>query len=229
MNSGELHKAEALIRWNHPENGLVSPEKFIKVAEETKLITKIGDWVFDEGITSLNLLRDTFGAEFQLSINASPVQFSDPTSQILEWHKQIKQHDIQGSSIVIEITEGLLMESSNEGLSALLSFRDAGIEVALDDFGTGYSSLSYIQQYDIDYLKIDREFVKNLPESDDSYVLCESIIVMAHKLGIKVIAEGIETEAQKKALVAMGCDFGQGFLFSRPIPLEEFIKLPSSL
>ena len=229
LNSGELHKAEALIRWNHPENGLVSPEKFIKVAEETKLITKIGDWVFDEGITSLNLLRDTFGAEFQLSINASPVQFSDPTSQILEWHKQIKQHDIQGSSIVIEITEGLLMESSNEGLSALLSFRDAGIEVALDDFGTGYSSLSYIQQYDIDYLKIDREFVKNLPESDDSYVLCESIIVMAHKLGIKVIAEGIETEAQKKALVAMGCDFGQGFLFSRPIPLEEFIKLPSSL
>ncbi len=120
------------------------------------------------------------------------------------------------------------MNSSDENLSTLLSYRDAGIQVALDDFGTGYSSLAYIQEYDIDYLKIDRQFVKNLLSSSDSYVLCESIIVMAHQLGIKVIAEGVETEKQKETLKAMGCDYAQGYLFSKPVPIEQFKRLPVS-
>lgn len=225
LATGELNKAEALIRWNHPINGTVSPATFIPVAEDTRLITPIGNWVFDEGCRSIRALQNTFGENFQLSINVSPAQFSDNNSNLLQWISQLRQLGIKNTSIVLEITEGLLMNSSEESLSTLLNFRDAGIQVALDDFGTGYSSLSYIQEYDIDYLKIDREFVKNLPESQDSYVLCESIIVMAHKLGIKVIAEGIETEEQRQTLQRMGCDYGQGYLFSRPIPLGEFIQL----
>lgn len=225
LATGELNKAEALIRWNHPINGTVSPVTFIPVAEDTRLITPIGNWVFDEGCRSIRALQNTFGENFQLSINVSPAQFSDNNSNLLQWISQLRQLGIKNTSIVLEITEGLLMNSSEESLSTLLNFRDAGIQVALDDFGTGYSSLSYIQEYDIDYLKIDREFVKNLPESQDSYVLCESIIVMAHKLGIKVIAEGIETEEQRQTLQRMGCDYGQGYLFSRPIPLGEFIQL----
>ncbi len=129
------------------------------------------------------------------------------------------------SSIVVEITEGLLMDNKGKSLSALLHFMDAGFQVSLDDFGTGYSSLAYIQEYDIDYLKIDRHFVQQLNGPADSAILCESIIVMAHKLGIEVIAEGVETLEQQQALADMGCDYVQGYLYSRPIPLAKFIQL----
>ena len=223
LKTGKIQKAEALIRWNHPLRGVVLPCEFIPLAEETRLISGIGEWVFNEGCRSLKQLHQAFGFDFELSINVSPVQFVDSKSGLLPWLDKLAGQGLSAGSIVIEITEGLLMTSSEESLSTLLHFRDAGIQVALDDFGTGYSSLAYMQQYDIDYLKIDREFVRQLPESPDSSVLCESIIVMAHRLGIKVVAEGIETKAQAKALTEMGCDYAQGYLYSKPIPLNEFI------
>lgn len=225
LDDAKLLKAEALIRWNHPERGLLSPDYFIPIAEETRLISKLGDWVFEEACRALSAIHKLAGQGFQLSINVSPVQFSDSESYVAKWPERLKQLQIAGSSIVIEITEGLLMNSDEVSLSALLGFRDAGIQVSLDDFGTGYSSLAYIREYDIDYLKIDRQFVTNLPGSSDSYTLCESIIVMAHKLGIKVIAEGVETEAQRDALKDMGCDYAQGYLFSKPLPLDDFLAL----
>jgi len=224
LQSGTITKAEALIRWNHPEQGIVPPAEFIPALEDTKLITRVGGWVLEDGRDSIQQLKEKYGPDFQLSINVSPVQFADTEQGLQKWLKQLRELGVEGNSIVIEITEGLFMESSEENLSTLLNFRDAGIQVALDDFGTGYSSLAYIQQYDIDFLKIDREFVKNLPESEDSQILCESIIAMAHQLGIKVIAEGIETNKQRKALLEMGCDYGQGYFFSKPVPLEEFLN-----
>ncbi|WP_293266245.1 EAL domain-containing protein [Neptunomonas sp.] len=224
LTTGKAYKAEALIRWNHPVHGLVPPCDFIPLAEETRLITGIGEWVFNEGCRSLKQLQQAFGPDFELSINVSPVQFLESETGLLPWLEKLTEYGINASSLVIEITEGLLMTSSEESLSTLINFRDAGIQVALDDFGTGYSSLAYIQQYDIDYLKIDREFVRQLPESIDSSVLCESIVVMAHRLGIKVIAEGIETKGQEKVLAQMKCDYAQGYLYSKPIPLSEFIS-----
>ena len=126
------------------------------------------------------------------------------------------------SGITVEITEGLLLDASPAILNQLLTFRDAGIQVALDDFGTGYSSLSYLRKFDIDYLKIDRSFVTDLDIKSDNLALCEAIILMAHKLGLKVIAEGVESHKQCDLLKAAGCDFAQGYLFSKPVPAEEF-------
>ena len=126
------------------------------------------------------------------------------------------------SGITVEITEGLLLDASPAILNQLLTFRDAGIQVALDDFGTGYSSLSYLRKFDIDYLKIDRSFVTDLDIKSDNLALCEAIILMAHKLGLKVIAEGVESHKQCDLLKAAGCDFAQGYLFSKPVPVEEF-------
>ena len=131
----------------------------------------------------------------------------------------------EGQNIVIEITEGLLLKAATSVTDKLLKFRDAGIQVAIDDFGTGYSSLSYLKKFDIDYLKIDKLFVDNLETDVDDMVLCEAIIVMAHKLGLKVIAEGVETEAQRNLLTNAGCDYAQGYLFSRPVSPEALEAL----
>src|SRR5262249_40114269 len=134
----------------------------------------------------------------------------------------LRQLDLSGQHIVIEITEGLLLRAENHVMDKLLRFRGAGIKLAIDDFGTGYSALAYLKKFCIDYLKIDKTFVQNMETDGNDVVLVEAIIAMAHKLGIQVIAEGVETDGQRRMLMAMGCDFGQGYLFSRPVPASEF-------
>lgn len=225
LHSGNVHKAEALIRWQHPTHGLVSPAAFIPIAEETGMISSIGDWIFRTAAGQAGRWRTAHQPNFQISINVSPIQFKDEPASLVNWFEHMAKLDLSGHSIVVEITEGLLMDTSDAVTDKLLAFRDAGMQVALDDFGTGYSSLSYIKKFDIDYLKIDQSFVRNLaPESSDM-ALCEAIIVMAHKLGLKVIAEGVETSQQRDLLLEAGCDYAQGYLFSRPIPAEEFEAL----
>lgn len=162
--------------------------------------------------------------EFQISVNVSPVQFNDKSGKYKAWRQQIKSLGLSGKSIVVEITEGLLLEASDLIKEKLIEYRDAGIQVALDDFGTGYSSLSYLKKFDIDYIKIDQSFVRNLSLNSGELALCEAMVVMAHKLGMTVIAEGVETEAQRDLLIEIGCDYAQGYLFSRPLPMEEFEK-----
>ncbi|WP_421870234.1 EAL domain-containing protein [Motiliproteus sp.] len=228
LKSRQLCKAEALIRWNHPQKGLIRPDAFIPLAEEVFLISAIGEWVFDEACCAVKQLRSRYGDDFQISVNLSPAQFSTSDHNLLHWLPKLEQQGLDGSAIVAEITEGLLMNSDEASLEKLLAFRDGGIQVALDDFGTGYSSLAYIQEYDIDYIKIDQAFVRNLSADSDSFALCEAIIVMAHKLGIKVIAEGIETEQQLELLIAANCDYGQGYLFSKPLEMETFNQLPQA-
>ena len=225
LQTGAIHKAEALIRWQHPTQGMISPMAFIPVAEETGMITGIGDWVFKEAAKQAKLWRLSHNADFQISVNVSPVQFKDENYSPADWFEHLKQLGLTGQCVVVELTEGLLMEVNPAVNAKLLALRDAGMQVAIDDFGTGYSSLSYIKTFDIDYLKIDQSFVRNLTPNSDDLALCEAIIVMAHKLWLKVIAEGVETELQRELLQSAGCDYAQGYLFSRPVPAEEFDAL----
>jgi diguanylate cyclase (GGDEF)-like protein len=222
LASGNIHKAEALIRWQHPERGLINPAEFITLAEESGMIIEIGDWVFREAARQVQRLRATHHPEFQISVNKSPVQFHNDERYFQNWLPYLQQLGLPGQSMKIEITEGLLLDATATVKDKLLDLRDAGIQVALDDFGTGYSSLSYLKKFDIDYIKIDRSFVNNLTATSDEMALCVAIIVMAHKLGLKVIAEGIETLAQRHLLAAAGCDYGQGHLFAPPLPSHEF-------
>lgn len=222
LQKNSVYKAELLLRWSHPERGFVSPADFIPLAEETGLIIEIGDWVFKEALQQVKDWRSQLDEQFQISVNASPIQFQDATSKLNEWTQLLEQYEVAGSSVAVEITESLLMQSGAQVTDTLKGFRDAGLNISLDDFGTGYSSLSYLRQLDIDFLKIDQSFVRHLRPSSNELALCEAIITMAHKLGIKVIAEGIETEEQRRLLMNAECDFGQGYLFSKPVPAAQF-------
>lgn len=222
LATGKVCKAEALLRWQHPDRGIVSPGEFIPLAEESGLIIQIGNWVFQEAVKQTKQWHDNGHTNFQVSINTSPVQFRDSKIDFSEWFAFLEQLDLPGNSLNVEITEGLLMESRGEVMGKLLAFRDAGVFVSLDDFGTGYSSLAYLKKFDIDYLKIDQSFVANLSPGSDDFALCEAIIVMAHKLNLEVIAEGIETREQSDLLTAAGCDFGQGYFYSKPVSTDEF-------
>jgi diguanylate cyclase (GGDEF)-like protein/PAS domain S-box-containing protein len=224
LNTGLLYKAEALIRWLHPELGFISPSEFIPIAEKTGHIVEIGNWVFLQATNQVRRFRDILHPEFQISINKSPLQFVDEADNKMEWFKHLEMLGLPGKSVVVEITEGMLMEARNEIIQQLLSYRDNGIQVAIDDFGTGYSSLSYLKKFDIDFIKIDQSFVRSLRSDSNDLILCEAITVMAHKLGLKVVAEGIESEEQLRLLRQVGCDYGQGYLFSKPITAEKFEK-----
>ena len=223
LKTGQTEKAEALLRWHHPARGLVSPQEFIHLAEETGMINTIGDWVFTQSVQKANQWSNRFNSEFQVSVNMSPAQFKlETTAFISAWQACMQGLDVSGKNIIVEITEGLLLDADPDVIDKLLWLRDAGIQVAIDDFGTGYSSLSYLKKFDIDYLKIDKTFVKNLESNVNDIALCSAMIVMAHTLGLKVIAEGVETEDQKKILSDADCDFAQGYLFSRAVPADDF-------
>ena len=221
VTTGHIHKAEALLRWDHPERGVIEPEHFIPIAEETGLIVQLGDWVFHEAARWAARWAALIPG-FQVSVNVSPVQFrSEAAGSRESWIARARDPSMPRRSLVIEITEGLILHSDVDALSVLASLRDAGIEVAIDDFGTGYSSLAYLHRFDVDLLKIDQAFVSSLDKDESETALCEAIIVMAHKLGVKVVAEGVESQQQADLLARAGCDSMQGYLYSRPIPPEQ--------
>ncbi len=225
LSNGEIHKAEALLRWEHPKRGLISPAEFIPIAEETGLISEIGEWVFQEAARQVKSWRASYDKDFQISVNTSPIQYHDANNRLNMWIKYLRTLGLPGTAVVAEITEGVLMDTHSEIVERLQAFRDVGIQVSLDDFGTGYSSLSYLRKFDIDYIKIDQSFVRNMKSDSKDIALCDAIIAMAHKLDIKVIAEGIETEEHRDLLTASGCDYGQGYLFSKPVVPKAFQKL----
>ena len=222
LSTGHIRKAEALIRWHHAQMGPISPLEFIPIAETSGLIHHIGDWVFEQSLLYVQKWRKYFHPEFQISVNQSPVEFQADDGRYAGWIQKMRHLNLPGQAIVIEITEGLLLDASTKIFNQLLQFRDAGIAVAIDDFGTGYSSLSYLNKFDIDYLKIDQSFVRNLAPGSSENALSEAMIMMAHKLGLRVIAEGVETEEQRAMLSLATCDFAQGYLFAKPLPPEEF-------
>ncbi len=216
-----IYKAEALIRWQHPIDGLIDPNQFITIAEETGLIIPIGNWVFSEALKQVNQWRQSIHVDFQISVNTSPVQFKDEAGlkALIDY---LEKYELLKNSIIIEITEGLVLETKSEVKRQLSEFRHAGIQIAIDDFGTGYSSLAYLKKFDVDFIKIDRSFVANIKDNSDEMVLCKAIIVMAHTLGLKVIAEGVETAEQEKLLIEAGCDYGQGYFYSKPLSSADF-------
>lgn len=225
LATGEINKVEALIRWQHPVRGLISPGEFIPVAEGTNFISDIGNLSFKQAARQVAIWRKKYNPHFQISVNISAAQFRQQTDFFQCWKNQLTQLQLSGSGITLEITEGLLLDASEAVKKLLYDFNEAGIEVAIDDFGTGYSSLSYIKKFDIDYIKIDKSFVANMSPGSSDMALCEAIVSMAHKLGLKVIAEGVETELQSELLTEMGCDFAQGYFFSKPLPADELDKL----
>jgi diguanylate cyclase (GGDEF)-like protein/PAS domain S-box-containing protein len=222
LASGRIHKAEALVRWKHPEQGFISPAAFIPVAEETGAIHEIGNWVFQEAAQRIKAWRSTYDPDFQVSINKSPVQFLAEGAVKNEWLEYLRQQEVTPKGVVIEITEGVLLKANANCYERLHHLRQAGMQVAIDDFGTGYSSLAYLKRFEIDYLKLDKSFVDNLETDASDHALSEAIIVMAHKLGIRVVAEGVESEAQRTILKKIGCDYAQGYLFAKPMPADEF-------
>lgn len=226
---GQIVKAEALIRWRHPRLGFISPAEFIPIAERSGLIINIGEWVFKEACQHLQQLKQYFHPDFQISVNMSPVQLAEQGSIFQDWHSALEKRGLKGRDLVVEITEGVMMTSSDEIKQRLLSCRELGIELALDDFGTGYSSLAYIRQFEIDYLKIDRSFVDNLEKDGNAQLICEAMISIAHKLKIQVVAEGVEEPGQAQLLKRMGCDYFQGYMISKPIPIQDLLHMPNQL
>ncbi|SHG72403.1 EAL domain-containing protein [Massilia sp. CF038] len=219
LATGAIHKAEALLRWRHPVRGNVSPVEFIPVAEQTGMIVPIGDWVFQRATEQAAVWRERIDPQFQISVNLSPAQLrhvGNGGHRLPAWQPPVSAG--ASACAILEITENILLESNKAIMAQLQSMREAGVQLAIDDFGTGYSALSYLRKFHIDYLKIDRSFVTRLAANSDDLSMCEAIIAMAHKLDIKVIAEGIERAEQRDLLTQAGCDYGQGFLFAGPLP-----------
>jgi diguanylate cyclase (GGDEF)-like protein/PAS domain S-box-containing protein len=227
LRTGLVHKAEALIRWNHPQLGMISPAQFIPLAESSGLILEIGDWVIREAMRTACRLRATSAPSLQIGVNQSPVQFRQDGDRVHQRLAYMQTLGLPANALVVEITEGLLMDAGSAVNSSLDALTKAGISLSMDDFGTGYSSLSYLKKFPLKFLKIDQSFVRDLESDPSDRAVCEAIIVMAHKLGLLVIAEGVETPWQRNWLIGAGCDFGQGYLFARPMSernLDIFLR-----
>jgi diguanylate cyclase (GGDEF)-like protein/PAS domain S-box-containing protein len=213
LRSGAIVKAEALVRWNHPRGGLILPETFIGLAEQSGLIGEIGSWVLGEAVAHARQWSALLGRPFQISVNKSAVEFMS-LAMMKSWDSDLDVLGLARDQIAVEITEGILLNDTGAVRDRLAMLKRTGVQFAIDDFGIGYSSMSYLKKFKVDFLKIDQSFVKDMMHSTDSGIFAETIIVMAHKLGLKVIAEGVETCEQRDWLKAMECDYAQGFLFS---------------
>lgn len=220
--SGAILRAEALLRWRHPQRGLLSPVDFLQYAESGGLIAEIGDWVLREAVRQVKYWQQTLDPGFQICINKSPLEFRSDAAFYQGWAEHMAQQGLLARSIVIDITEGVLLDETRGVPERLRQLRAMGLELALDDFGTGYASLACLRNFDIDYLKIDPSFVHAM--ADGELALCEAIIALAHKLGLRVVAEGVETEQQRALLAGAGCDDAQGHLFS-PALLPQQLAL----
>jgi diguanylate cyclase (GGDEF)-like protein/PAS domain S-box-containing protein len=225
LQTGLVERAEALLRWQHPERGLLNPVDFLPYAESSGLMIEIGDWVFRQAAAQVKEWQAELAPAFQVSINQSPVQFRGEAALYQGWLDYVEQLALPPRSIVIEISEGVLLDGASQISERLGQLRAMGVQVALDNFGTGYSSLSHLKRFDIDFLKLDRSFVQNLATDSGDLALCEAIIVMAHKLGLRVVAEGVETAAQGALLKAAGCDFAQGYAYAPALPALQFAPL----
>ncbi|MBH3410950.1 putative bifunctional diguanylate cyclase/phosphodiesterase [Pseudomonas putida] len=226
LRSGRLLGLEALLRWNHPERGMIRPDQFISVAEETGLIIPIGKWVVRQSCRMSQQLQQAGMGCLHVAINLSPKQFSDP-DLVASIGLILKEEGLPPHLLELELTEGLLLEATEDTHRQLDELKALGLTLAMDDFGTGYSSLSYLKKFPIDIIKIDRSFINEIPDNQDDMEITSAVVAMAHNLKLKVVAEGIETPEQLAFLRRHRCDVGQGYLFDRPIPgreLEEKLK-----
>ena len=215
--SRRVVSVEALARWNHPTRGPIPPSEFIPVAEQTGLIVELGNWIM------LQACRDAtqMPANIKVAVNLSPVQFAK--SNIVEWASYaLADSGLPAERIEFEITEGVLLEETERNLNSLRELKEIGISIALDDFGVGYSSLAYLTKFPFDKVKIDKSFIDALDRTETSAVI-SSIVELANSLNLAILAEGIETEDQRKRVRSLGIKFGQGFLFAEPVPLDRLM------
>lgn len=224
IDGKSVPKAEALIRWNHPERGLIGPNEFIPVAEKNGLINDIGQWVKSQAIQDTVQFNVLSEKAIQVSVNTSPLEIDRAGCWVDEWIVASKKYQLPANTILIEVTENTLMDPDSSIQRQLKRLSTINIDIAIDDFGVGYSSLAYLQRLDIDILKIDRSFINDIESNDNSIGLVKAIITMAHNLDVMVVAEGVETQKQYDLLKQLACDYIQGYIFSKAITKQEFMK-----
>jgi EAL domain-containing protein (putative c-di-GMP-specific phosphodiesterase class I) len=226
LRSGAIIGAEALVRWSHPEWGLVRPARFIPIAEDTGLIVQLGEWVTHEAARQTRVWLDAGLKPGVVSVNLSARQFR-AEGLVLAVSRILQETGLDPAQLEVELTESMVMHNVEAAIATLQGLKSLGISLSVDDFGTGYSSLSYLKDLPIDALKIDRSFVRDIrsgSEAEDG-ILAQAIISLGHALHLKVIAEGVETDAQLHFLKRHGCDQVQGFLYGEPVPPEQFAQL----
>jgi EAL domain-containing protein (putative c-di-GMP-specific phosphodiesterase class I) len=224
LHTGETSGAEALLRWAHPQRGMLLPDEFIPIAEDCGMIGSIGAWVLREACQQAMLWSEGNLREGTIAINVSATEFRAPG--FLERVRQIlDETGLYAGRLELELTESVLMNNAETSRVTLCALKDLGIKLVVDDFGTGYSSLSYLKQFPLDGLKIDQSFVRDLVPHSDNGIIIKAVIGMGHNLRLKVVAEGVETQGQYEFLCGLNCDVGQGFYFSPALPADQFEKL----
>jgi EAL domain-containing protein (putative c-di-GMP-specific phosphodiesterase class I) len=228
LDTGQVIGMEALARWDSLELGLVSPDRFIPVAEDSGMILQLGEWVLRKATTDAMAIQRELGRPLKLAVNVSPRQFRSP-----DWlavvARALEDSGFDPENLELEITEGILMDDPRDVIEVLHATRKLGIDIVVDDFGTGFSSLAYLTRFPIDKIKIDRSFVRDLTADDADAAIVDTIIVMAHTLGMKVVAEGIETADQWECLRERGCDEAQGYLFSEAVFADRFAEVVGAM
>jgi diguanylate cyclase (GGDEF)-like protein/PAS domain S-box-containing protein len=228
LQTGKVSSFEALVRWQHPERGLVSPSEFIPVAEETGLIIPLGQWVLGEACRQMREWQKAqkLDGSVTMSVNLSSRQFSQ--ADLIEQVSQaLRETNLRAANLKLEITESMVMENFDTAIDMLAQLRNLGVGLSIDDFGTGYSSLSYLHRFPIDTLKIDRSFVTQMTDNTENAEIVRTIVTLARSLDMNVIAEGVETREQLRQLRGLGCDYGQGYLFSKPVGASQALELTS--
>ena len=216
--------AEALLRWNHPKRGTISPDKFVEIAEQTGAIVEIGQWVISEACRASREFSEHSDREISVAINLSARQFNEP-DLVNDIRRTIKREGADPKNIEFEITETMLMNDVERAAKMLKRLRDLGIGLAIDDFGTGYSSFNYLKKFPIRTVKIDRSFVMDIPHNTDDMAISAAVIAMSKQLNMSTVAEGVETREQLSFLQDSGCDLAQGFLFGEALPKREMLPL----
>ncbi|WP_270181578.1 sensor domain-containing protein [Alkalihalobacillus sp. CinArs1] len=227
LDEQKIYACEALIRWNHPKLGLVSPAQFIPLAEDTGLIEEIGIWVLNEACMQTKMWQDLGYEHLSISVNVSGRQFQ--SEHFVESVRDaLNKSQLSPHSLHLEVTESTTLVNTDYSISMLKQLRKMGIKVSIDDFGTGYSSLSYLKDFPLDILKIDQSFIRNLKENSADAAIVKAVITMCEGLNLSIVAEGIETEEQGEIVKRFGCNFAQGFFYSKPLNKEHFEKLLTS-
>ena len=219
LQSGELSSMEALLRWPHPTEGMISPAEFIPIAEETGLILPLGEWVLRSVCQQIKKWNLSGYSGFRVAVNLSARQFENNIPSLIE--EIMIETDVSPQSLTLEITEGVAMKNVDQNIRMLEELRALGLNISIDDFGTGYSSLAYLKRFPLNTLKIDRSFIKDITSNTDDREITKAIIAMGQNLNLKVLAEGVETQQQLDILRASGCDYIQGYFFSRPLPVVD--------
>ena len=216
--------AEALIRWRHPQQGLIPPDRFIRLAERSGVINEIGRWALDEACRQLRVWHDAGHDGWTVSVNLSPIQFASP-NLLREVREALQTHRIEPRRLILEITENTVMRDTEASLTLLLAMAALGVGISIDDFGTGYSSLLYLKRLPATEIKIDHAFVRDLENSSEDVVIVSAIVALGHALDMDIVAEGVETAGQRAYLERLGCDYLQGYLLGRPVDPERFMQL----